>query len=414
MVGGLTGPSADNCSCPLSPEDVWAKFILEEISIPVVGSVGLVGNLAAIVVLSHPDMKSTFHQSLITLAVFEIMFLILIICDHAVDIQSEVYVVMFPHLLYPLKNILMTCESYLLMSIALERLLAVVRPIWYRNARLRLSGWWHAAVFILPTVILSVSLNVPKFFELELVYVNVTDTTNTTRQVMDFAVTPLRLDPDYILYYIHWTRSLGTGVLPIVFLLVTNTSIYLSLRRQRAPSISSSTERHDSAVTLFSTRKFSVFSELWRSSNETREINILVMTEEQILQNSRALAHSAITLTAIVMMYIFCNIPRLVLNVAEYLYQSQLYQDYDQCSCVRNKVWIEITIRLNHLLLTINSSANFLIYWSVGKKFQSTLVCQARGILWRIKRALDCNNNTHDQEGEERMERDHISLTQPH
>lgn len=378
-----------------------------------VGSVGLVGNLAAIVVLSHPDMKSTFHQSLITLAVFEIMFLILIICDHAVVIQSDMYVVMFPHFLYPLKNILMTCESYLLMSIALERLLAVVRPIWYRNARLRLSGWWHAAVFILPTVILSVSLNVPKFFELELVYINVTDSTNITRQVRDFEVTPLRLDADYILYYIHWTRSLGTGVLPIVFLLVTNTSIYLSLRRQRAPSISC-TERHDSAVTLFSTRKFSVFSELWRSSNETREMNILMLTEEQILQNSRALAHSAITLTAIVMMYIFCNIPRLVLNVAEYLYQSQLYQDYDQCSCVRNKVWIEITIRLNHLLLTINSSANFLIYWSVGKKFQSTLVCQARGILSRIKRALPCNNNTHHQEAEERMERDHISSNQPH
>ena len=75
-------------------------------------------------------------------------------------------------------------------------------------------------------------------------------------------------------------RSLGTGALPIVFLLVTNPSIYLSLRRQRAPSISSSTERHDSAVTLFSTRKFSVFSDRWRSSNETREINILVLTEE--------------------------------------------------------------------------------------------------------------------------------------
>ena len=98
-----------------------------------VGSVGLVGNLAAIVVLSHPDMKSTFHQSLITLAVFEIMFLILIICDHAADIQSEVYVVMFPHLLYPLKNILMSFEAFLMMSISTERCLAIRRPLKYRK-----------------------------------------------------------------------------------------------------------------------------------------------------------------------------------------------------------------------------------------------------------------------------------------
>ena len=81
MVGGhqdnLTGEPS-NCSCPVSQSDteVWAKFIMEEVSIPLVGSVGLLGILAAIVVLSHPDMKSTFHQSLITLAVFEILFLL--------------------------------------------------------------------------------------------------------------------------------------------------------------------------------------------------------------------------------------------------------------------------------------------------------------------------------------------------
>ena len=142
MVGGhqdnLTGEPS-NCSCPVSQSDteIWAKFVMEEVSIPLVGSVGLLGNLAAIVVLSQPDMKSTFHQSLITLAVFEIIFLVLLISDHAVDITSELYIMMFPYLLYPLKNILVSSESYLLVSIALERLMAVVRPLWYRTAQLR-------------------------------------------------------------------------------------------------------------------------------------------------------------------------------------------------------------------------------------------------------------------------------------
>ena len=146
-----------DCFCPpLSQLEIWAKFILEEVSIPLVGSVGLLGNLAAIVVLSHPDMKSTFNQSLITLAIFEITFLVLLISDHAVDITTELYIMMFPYLLYPLKNIMVSCESYLLVSIALERLMAVVRPLWYRTARLRKdiqpSHWSSSYIAVLSLV----------------------------------------------------------------------------------------------------------------------------------------------------------------------------------------------------------------------------------------------------------------------
>ena len=120
MAGHL---NLTDCSCsPVSHLELWTKFILEELSIPLVGVAGLIGNLAVIVVLSHPDMKSTFNQSLISLAVFEILFLILLICDHATDISSELYIEMVPYFLYPLKNILMSCESYVLMSITLESL----------------------------------------------------------------------------------------------------------------------------------------------------------------------------------------------------------------------------------------------------------------------------------------------------
>ena len=149
------------CSCFYPTEvEPWAEFILREVSIPVVGSVGLVGNLAAIVVLSQPDMKSTFHQSLITLAVFEILYLLLVIYEQGAIIWSELYIMMFLRFLAPVKNTLLTCETFLLMSIALERLIAVVRPLWYRNARLRLSSCYHALVFILPTLVISVSINI--------------------------------------------------------------------------------------------------------------------------------------------------------------------------------------------------------------------------------------------------------------
>ena len=56
----MSNKTVADCSyCFSSEATYWTRFILEEVSVPVVGSAGLVGNLAAIVVLSQPDMKST-------------------------------------------------------------------------------------------------------------------------------------------------------------------------------------------------------------------------------------------------------------------------------------------------------------------------------------------------------------------
>ena len=169
-----------NCSCEDSEEDYWAKLVFEEVLIPCVGSLGLVGNIAAIFVLKRPDMKSTFHQSLLTLAVLDIIFVSIIICDHSLDLDSQTYVYMFPYFLNPVKNIFMSWETYLIMSIAAERFLAVYKPIHYRSHIVRHSSRFHMLTFILPSLLFSIVLNIPKFFETELVSWNITDEENNT------------------------------------------------------------------------------------------------------------------------------------------------------------------------------------------------------------------------------------------
>ena len=54
---------------------------------PVVGGVGVVGNLGAILILMRPEMRSTFHQSLITLAIVDIIFVITLIVDTQVKVE---------------------------------------------------------------------------------------------------------------------------------------------------------------------------------------------------------------------------------------------------------------------------------------------------------------------------------------
>ena len=60
--------------------------------------------------------------------------------------------------------------------------------------------------YVLPSLLLSITLNVPKFFEARLVTIEVEDENQTIVEIIDYDVTELRLDPDYIYYYIHWIR----------------------------------------------------------------------------------------------------------------------------------------------------------------------------------------------------------------
>ena len=79
--------------------------------------------------------------------------------------------------------------------------------------------------YVLPSIAISILLNIPKFLEFQFVTRNVTDLLNTTSLVTDYDVTALRLDQDYIFYYTHWTRLLLTGLIPVAFLAWMNIAI---------------------------------------------------------------------------------------------------------------------------------------------------------------------------------------------
>ena len=93
-----------------------------------VAIVGMMGNLAAILILLRPEMKSTFHHSLITLAVVDILFVITLLIDiqrFDLDIKNQMFILFFPYAWNPFKNILMTFETFLMVSITTERYLAI-------------------------------------------------------------------------------------------------------------------------------------------------------------------------------------------------------------------------------------------------------------------------------------------------
>jgi hypothetical protein len=95
------------------------------------------------------------------------------------------------------------------------------------------------------------------------------------------------------------------------------------------------------------------------------------ITLDQNNFHTKRIGSSAVTLIAIVLVYVVLNMPRLILNLAEYFLFSTIHNT--SCPCDQTPTWITVLARISHLFLAINSSINFLIYYSIGRKFKDTL-----------------------------------------
>ena len=55
----------------------------------------------------------------------------------------------------------------------------------------------------------------------------------------------------------------------------------------------------------------------------------------------------------------------------EYLYPELSL--LDDCGCSQHPMWLLVLLSVSHLFLVINSSANFIIYFSIGDIFKRVL-----------------------------------------
>ena len=85
-----------------------------------------------------------------------------------------------------------------------------------------------------------------------------------------------------------------------------------------------------------------------------------LLQEDRIVNKYKQWISSLITLTMIVVLYIICNIPC-------------LFEHLNLCGCKKQPKWLLILIYVSHFLLTLNSSANFVIYYSTEWHFKRYL-----------------------------------------
>ena len=232
----MSNHTNNKCSSRESELELYIKSVIEDVAVPVVAVLGVFGNLIAVALLAKKKRKTTFQHSLLTLALLDIAFLGMILLDHSVDFSNQVYTILFPYFLNPAKNILMSWETFLIMSIAFERLMSVLKPIHYRGYIVRRSSIIHLFIFIILPLMTAIAINIPKFFETKISIDNVTSENNRTSTIWIVEITDLRLNQDYIYYYIFLTRLITTGVVPFLFLISVNVTIFLSMKKSFSTS----------------------------------------------------------------------------------------------------------------------------------------------------------------------------------
>ena len=92
---------------------------------------------------------------------------------HEWHVSGSLHYHLFSHALYPLHNVSLCCSIYMTVVLAMERYLAVSRPleVYMRAGGAQGDGGWpKVALYVGPVLAFSILFNLPTFFEFKVEY----------------------------------------------------------------------------------------------------------------------------------------------------------------------------------------------------------------------------------------------------
>jgi len=307
-------------------------FLIEGILLPFLAAFGIIGNVLCVWIFNKKDveLKPSFANLLKCLSIFDTIFLTCILFQYTLPTLSESYYVwVLPHITpynLPVIHITLTGSVYSVVAVSVERFLTVCFP--FRQCKM-----CNGLGYIIPIVVFSVLYNVVKFFELETIYLEYEENielgngTNISTTVIYpwINATQLRTHPQYSQYVVAILNFIIMGLLPVFLLSCLNFMIYQSISR--------ATQTHNNI-----------------SSAHRRDSTM------------------ARLLMAIVIVFFCCHSTKIIVNFYEALQMLRFGQISEHPS------WVLLLIKVNHLLLAINSAVNILIYSYKDFKFRSLLM----------------------------------------
>lgn len=321
--------------------DKLVRFVVHGVLLNCIGAGGLLGNALSVVVLSRPQMRSSVNCLLVGLAA----------CDTVLIVTS---VLLFGlTAVYPYTGLLrhyyyhvcprLTPYAYPIanaaqtMSVYLTLIVTVERWVAvchpFRAKALCTSS--RARWYVLGTAAFALAYNAPKFFEAEVV----ARSEGGERVYCVTANLDFRTD-SYIVIYIHSMYMIVMYLVPFSALAALNARIVLQVRRAQA--------------------------ERARLSRvQRRELGLATM------------------LLVVVLVFFLCNLLPLVTNSFEVFLGDQFER-------------LDPLVKTSNLLVTINSSVNFVIYVIFGEKFKRIFLKMFCGAVPRRRGTRDSPDHTRD------------------
>lgn len=347
MAANDTGPEEPaplGCDADVGVDagDRLFRFVVHGVLLNGIGAAGLLGNALAVLVLSRPQMRSSINCLLVGLAACDtvliltsvLLFGLTAVFPYTGRLRYYYYHVC-PHLTpyaYPIANAAQTMSVYLTLIVTIERWVAVCHP--FRAKALCTSG--RARWYVLGTAAFALAYNAPKFFEAEVVRREAADGERVYCVTADLA---FRTEA-YVVVYIHSLYMLVMYLVPFSALALLNACIVRQVRRAQA--------------------------ERARLSRvQRRELGLATM------------------LLVVVLVFFLCNLLPLVTNSFEVFLGDRLEN-------------LDPLVKTSNLLVTLNSSVNFVIYVIFGEKFKRVFLKMFCAGGLRRRAARDSPEHTRD------------------
>ena len=124
VVGGFF-----NYSCPEYGPDSddlidAVQFWFEGVALSAVALFGVAGNVLSTIVLTRPEMRNAFNLLLVGLACYDTAFIASCFLEtlrKVFNAATQVHLLLYPYLLFPVQTIALTGSTFLLVAIAFER-----------------------------------------------------------------------------------------------------------------------------------------------------------------------------------------------------------------------------------------------------------------------------------------------------
>lgn len=293
------------------------EFVTEGVLVTGIGILGIFANIVSLIILSRPQMRSSINCGLQGLAVFDTVVLMCAVLMMGLKkLGSKVQF---------LRIYSLAISPYIIPVAYPVGLIAQTGSVWTTVAvtveryiavchplkAKSMCTYRRARIFNAIIMVMSILYNIPRFWEVEHTEVYSDELNKTIYKVV---ASQLRVNKLYYEVYHIWLYIFVMYLIP--FLILTVFNIYI-----------------------------------WRT---VRRANL----ERQVLSRKQEGEFSlAIMLLCVVIVFLMCNILALIVNIIEYF-----------------DIFLSALVRVSNLLITVNSSVNFVIYCIFGRKFKRTFL----------------------------------------